>query len=265
VVRALVRDAGRAGPRLGDGVDLAVGDFEDPVSLRRALQGIDAVFLTSADGPRKVEHENAVIDAAAAAGTPKVVKLASIGTRTGAPLSTWDWHGRIVDHLRASRLPHAVLQANFFMSNLFMAADSIRSAGKIFAPAAGARIAMIDPRDVAAAAAAVLTAVPRSSDAEAATHVLSGPEAIGYDDVAAHLSAALGRRIEFVPVPDAAAGAALVEAGMPDWLVEFLPKMFGVLRAGQAAEVTDAVHRLTGRAPRGFATFARDHAAAFAG
>lgn len=260
-VRALVRDPARAGTVLGEQADLVVGDFDHPASVRRALEDADAVFLTSADGPSKVDHENAVIDAARAVGEPRIVKLASIGSATGSPVATWDWHGRITDHLVASGLEHVVLQANFFMSNLAMAADSIRHAGAIFAPAGGARIAMIDPRDVGAAAAAVLA----DRDHAGRTYVLTGPQALTYDDVAAQLSEALGRQVAFVDVPGPASTAALLEAGMPPWLADFLPALFAELRDGAGVDVTDSVHRLTGCAPRSFADFARDHRSLFAG
>ena len=51
-VRALVRDPVRAADELGD-VELAVGDFDDRESLRRALAGVSRVFLTAADGPAR--------------------------------------------------------------------------------------------------------------------------------------------------------------------------------------------------------------------
>jgi uncharacterized protein YbjT (DUF2867 family) len=51
-VRAFVRDPGRAAA-LGPGVDLAVGDFADPASLAAAMEGVDRVFVTSADSPRR--------------------------------------------------------------------------------------------------------------------------------------------------------------------------------------------------------------------
>ena len=68
-----------AGPptTLGD-VELAVGDFDDRESLRRALAGVSRVFLTSADGPDKVAHETALIDAAAELGVDLVVKLSAM-------------------------------------------------------------------------------------------------------------------------------------------------------------------------------------------
>ena len=98
-VRALVRDAAVAAAALGD-VDLAVGDFGDPSSLRRAMHGVDRVFLTSADGPDKVAHESVVIDAAAAGWVQQIVKLSTVHARSGSPLPTFDWHGRIEEPSR---------------------------------------------------------------------------------------------------------------------------------------------------------------------
>ena len=95
------------------------------------------------------------------------------------------------------------------------------------------------------------------------TYVLTGPEPITYDEIARHLSEATGRTIEFVDVPDEAGRQGLVAAGMPDWLVEHVIAVFGLIRSGALEETTDTVHALTGRAPRSFAEFARDHAGLF--
>ncbi len=156
-IRAFVRDPDRAAEKLGDDVELAVGDFSDTSSLHRALEVADHLFLTSADSPQMVEHETAVIEAAAAAGVSRIVKLSTLGAKVGSPLPPFDWHGRIEQHLWRSEVPAVVLRANFYMSNLLGSAESIRQTGKLFAPADGAKIAMIDPRDVAAVAAVVLT------------------------------------------------------------------------------------------------------------
>ena len=50
---------------------------------------------------------------------------------------------------------------------------------------------------------------------------------------------------------------------MPDWMAEQLVILFGILRQGAAAQTTDTVRALTGREPRSFAEFARDHARLF--
>jgi uncharacterized protein YbjT (DUF2867 family) len=260
-VRAFVRDAKRAAAKLGPDIELAVGDFEDPASLRRAMRGIDRLFVTSANGPREVAHETATIDAGAAAWVQRIVKLSAIGAEIGSPLMFSDMHARIEKHLADSPVPSVVLNASDFMSNLFAFADGIRHTGRLVAPAGNARIAMIDPRDVAAAAAAALLDDACDRD----RYVLTGPHAITYSEVAAELSAATGRAITFVDVPDDAARAGLREAGLPSWLADSIVTLYGLLRQGLAAHPTDDVRVLTGRPPRTFAEFAHDHRAAFGG
>ncbi|MGH3734228.1 MAG: SDR family oxidoreductase [Micromonosporaceae bacterium] len=259
-VRAFVRDAARAVEVLGGDVECAVGDFEDMASLRRAMQGVDHLFLSSADGPRKVAHEAAVIDAAAATWVQRTVKLSTIGAGVGSPVGFCDWHGQIEEHLRRSGLPAAVLRSSFYMTNLYASAEAVAGAGKLFAPAGDAKIAMIESRDVAAAAV-LLT----EDGHEGRTYEVTGPDAITYQEVAEQLSAATGRTVEFVDLPGDAAYAAMLDSGAPQWLAENLVALFGMLRDGGGSEVTDTVRALTGHSPRGFAEFARDHAAAFGG
>ncbi len=166
----------------------------------------------------------------------------------------------IEQHLRRSEVPAVVLRPNFYMSNLLGSAETIRQTGKLFAPADGAKIAMIDPRDVAAVAAVVLTT---DIGHEGQTYELTGPEAITYEHIAEELSAATGRLIEFVDVPDEAARQGFLGAGMPDWLVEHLVALFGIIRQGALEQTTDTVHSLSGREPRTFAQFAHEHVGLF--
>jgi uncharacterized protein YbjT (DUF2867 family) len=119
---------------------------------------------------------------------------------------------------------------------------------------------MIDPADVAATAAAVLT----SDGHEGRTYELTGPEPVTFHDVAAQLSEATGRPVQFVPVPDAAALDGLRQAGLPDWLAANIVAVFAMLRQDPAAQVTDAVHALTGRQPRHLSELLTGHAALFA-
>jgi uncharacterized protein YbjT (DUF2867 family) len=259
-VRAFVRDADRARGLFGDAAELAIGDFDDPGSVREALDGVEVVFLSGADDPRRVEWETAAIDAAAAAGVACIVKLSSITAEPGAQVAFWDWHGRVEQHLRTSGIPSVILRSSFFMTNLLAAAGQVAHEGRFFAPAAEARIAMIDPRDVGAAAAAVLTTPGHYGR----TYCLTGPEAITYAQVAAELSGATGRKVEFVDVPGEAARQGMVEAGMPDFVAQQIVSIFAQAREGAAERVTATVESLTGRPARTFAMFARDNAHLFA-
>ncbi len=259
-VRAFVRDPLAAAEKLGDDVELAPGDFEDAASIREALDGVARVFLSSADGPNKVEHEAAVTDACADAGVGLIVKASTLAAHPESPLPRLAWNGHSEAHIRRSGVPWIVLASAFYMTNLLAAADQVRAEGKLLAPAGGGAIHMIDPRDVGAAAAAVLT-----SDGHAGhRYRLTGPEAITYGDVADVLSALAGSPVEYVDVPEDRARQGLIASGMPEWLVQHLVGAFRMIRAGDFADVTGTVEELTGRPPRRFAEFARDHRAVFA-
>jgi uncharacterized protein YbjT (DUF2867 family) len=253
-VRAFVRDTDAARERLGERVELAVGDFADTDSVRRALNGVDRVLLSSGDGPAKVGHEAAVIDAAAAAGVELIAKASTWGADAASPLPGRAYNGRIEDHLRSAGVPAVNLRSSFYMTNLLAAAGQVRAVGRLSAPAGLGAVAMIDPRDVGAVGAAVLT-----SDGHAGRcYELTGPEAITYAQVAEALSAATGRPIAYAHVAPEAAREGLVAAGMPDWLVEHLDGAFERIRRGELAQTTDTVRVLTGREPRTLAQFARD-------
>jgi uncharacterized protein YbjT (DUF2867 family) len=258
-VRAFVRDSDKAAAMLGDGVELVSGDFSNPESMRRALEGVEGVFLACANDPRQVEYETGVIDAAQQAGVTRIVKLSALGAEIGSPIAFWDWHGRIEEHLRASGVSYVMLRPAFNMANLLGSAEGVRHAGSLFAPANGARVAMIYPRDIAAVAAVALA--EETHDGKAYT--LTGPEAITFERVAEELSAVAGRRVEFVAVPDEAARQGMIEQGMPEFVAGQIVAVFGFLRQGAQNRTTDTVRALTGREPRGFAKFARDHAGLF--
>ncbi|MCO1655109.1 NmrA family NAD(P)-binding protein [Pseudonocardia humida] len=258
-VRALVRDPQRAAGIIGPDVELAVGDFADPASLRAALPGVHRVHLACANHPDQVAWETAMIDAAAAAGVGRIVKLSALDARIGSPVAFADAHGRVERHLLAAGVPHVLLKPTFAMTNLLAAADSVRQAGAILLPGSGAKIAMIDPRDVAAVAAVALT----TDGHDGRAYELTGPAAVTFDEVAAQLSTLLDRPVGFVPVPDDAALGQLVGAGAPQWYAAGVVAQFGLLRAGTQADVRDVVRVLTGREPRSLAQFLGEHAAAF--
>jgi uncharacterized protein YbjT (DUF2867 family) len=268
-VRAFVRDRARAAAVLDaavldaavidDRVELAYGDLVDPASIRTALDGVERAFLCTPNHPRQAERETYVIDAAAGAGIGRLVKIGADGTQVGSPVAFWDAHGRIETHLRESGLPAVVLHPSSYTSNLLAAADTIKHTGRLFAPAGDAEVTLVDPRDVAAVAAVVLT----EDGHEGRTYTLTGPDAVTYHQAAQQLSAVIGRPVEYVDVPDPAAREGMIRAGLPDWMADQLVILWGQLRRGAAATPTDVVRVLTGREPRTVAEFVRDHAGAF--
>jgi uncharacterized protein YbjT (DUF2867 family) len=259
-VRAFVRDPDKARGLFGDAVDLALGDFGDSDSVRAALEGVDDLVLSGPDDPRRVRWETSLIDAGIATGVRRIVKLSSIVAEPGAPVAFWDWHGHIERHLQRSSVSAVILRSGPYMSNVLAGAEHVVREGRLYAPAGKARVAMIDPRDVGAAAAAVVSGAVH----DRSTYVLTGPRAITYAQVAGVLSAATGRDIEYIDVPDQQAKQAMIHEGLSDFAAQQVVNVFAMLRNGVAEQVTETVEWLTGRPPRDFAAFALDHARLFA-
>ena len=259
-VRAFVRDPGNSAAMLGDDVELAVGDFGDPESIRAALDGVDGVFLACSNQPRQVEYETRVIDAAGEMGVRRIVKLSALGAQVGSPVAFWDWHARIEYHLRTSGVPSVILRPTFSMANLLASAEAIKYTGKLFAPAGDAGISMVHPQDVAAVASVTLV----EDGHEGATYTLTGPEAITFGQVAGYLWEALGRESEYLNVPDEAALQSMTGQGMPEFAAAQIVTVFGFLRGGAQERTTDTVRAVTGYDARGFADFVSEHAYLFA-
>jgi uncharacterized protein YbjT (DUF2867 family) len=221
------------------------------------LVGVDAVFLACPNVPEQVAYECAVIDAAARTGVERLVKLSARGAAIDSPVAFWDWHARIEQHLAGTGIPAVVLRPSFSMANLLAHLDVVRGAGLLPVPAAEARVAMVDPADVAAAAATALTA----DDAPVGIYELTGPAAIGFAEVAAVLTAVVARLVSYLDVPPDQAVPAMLRSGVPPFAAEQIAAVFAALRAGAQSEVTDDLSRLTGRAAGGLRGFLADHEA----
>lgn len=75
IVRALVRDQAKSDLALKRGAsETVIGDLEDPVSLRKATEGIDAVFhIGPGMAPNEAAMGLALVGAAKAAGARELV------------------------------------------------------------------------------------------------------------------------------------------------------------------------------------------------
>lgn len=262
-VRALVRDRARAKALLPSEVELFEGDLEEPARVQAALDGATRVFC-GVGGPRGtpalVEVERRLIELSAAARVGQYVKVSGIDSRPDSTCKIQRMHGEIEEHLRRSSLGHTILRPSFFFQNLLGMGDAIRQ-GALPVPTGDARSGLIDARDVAEVAAKVLT-----DDVHLGrTYTLTGPASLSHADVAAIVSAKLGRPVAHVDVPPSAFYEAGVGMGLPAWFVDLLTDVFvQVFATGQAARVTDDVSRLLGRSARSCEAFVDDHRALFA-
>lgn len=257
--RALVRDLDKAANLAGEFVDLVRSDLTDPGSLAEAFEGIETAYIVTAVHRDAEQWFDNFFAAANDAGVRRVVKFSGMHADPDSPSEIIRQHGRSDAALRESGLTYTIVRPNSFFQNIFWQADSIRATGQFFLPAGDAKQSQVDVRDLAEATANILT----ESGHDNKIYDLTGPEAISYFDVADTLSDVLGKRVTYVPVPEASAKDAMLQSGMPEWDANALAEIQTLFATGIYGDVTNDLERLLGREPRRFADFARDFATAF--
>jgi uncharacterized protein YbjT (DUF2867 family) len=260
--RALVRDPVKAATIATlPHVEIVQGDMARPETLAPALVGVDRAILISSATPDMQQVQSNFVDAARGAGVRHVVKLSGIAPNLDSPFRFARMHGEIEKKLEASGMAWTQLRPGEFMTVYFRQVPNIVNKGALLLPMEDARIASIDIGDIAEVAAKVLTEPGHESQ----VYSLTGPEALTMTEVAAKLSAAIGKPIRYVNVPPEDARKAQLAAGMPPFLADALFELFSERRKGIEARVWPDSERLLGRRPTSFEQFARSHAAAFRG
>jgi uncharacterized protein YbjT (DUF2867 family) len=263
--RALVRNATKARDELVDNrgapllLEMVVGELDDRDSLRRALAGIEMAFLALGSSLQQVELEQGVIDVAVEVGLAHLVNLSAAAARSDAVASVLRWHAAVESHLAASGVPHTLLKPSTFADVLMLAAPSIRETGRWSGSAPHGHNALIDSADVVDAAVAVLTEPAKRGR----PHVLTGPVALTWPDVADRLTQVLGRPIRYDAVSIEERRAQLEAGGLPPWRVELVLGLDAINRSDLCAKPTDTVQRLTGHPPRTIEEYIERNRAAF--
>jgi uncharacterized protein YbjT (DUF2867 family) len=251
-VRAATR--GGAAPAGAEGVAV---DLDDPAGLGRAFDGVASVFLLLPTGSvDPIARITPAIEAAARARA-RIVFMSAMGVDADENIP----YRRIERLIEGSGSPFAVIRPNWFMDNFHTFWRPGVSAGTIALPAGEGRTSFVDARDIGATAAALLV----SGRHDGTFNDLTGPEALGYAEAAAILSRATGRTIGYQAIDDEAFVAMMTGAGVPEAYARFLASIFHPVREGWTAKVTDAVARITGRAPRTLAAYAADRAGLLTG
>ena len=255
-VRALTR---QTGPQFPWPVDIAVGDLTQPESLDAALEGVDRVFLLWTAPATAVAPAIARI-----ARRPRHVVFLSSPHQTPHPFFQQPnpgarLHRAIERELAVSGVPWTILRPGMFATNaLGFWMPQIRHGDVVRWPYAGASTAPVDVRDVATVAARVLLEATHTGR----DYVLTGPQSLTQAEQVAVIGEAIGRRLHYDELPPAEARRELASTLPPD-ILDLLMNAWAVA-VDRPAWVSHAFGELTGRPPRTFAEWARDHAEAFA-
>lgn len=258
VPRVLVRESYLQDPNWQPpaGMDVVTGDFDDAASLDAALQDIEAVFLVSPVHPEMRNREGAVAAAVARAqSSAHIVKISGLGTRLDSFVDSGRWHAEIESDIKALGLTATCLRPLFFMQNLGFQAAGMRDTGVLRSAVADAGIAMVDARDIAEVAAAVLLG---GTDIEGQAVAVTGARTYTYAEVAAAASVALEREVTFVQQTLEETRTALEKSGQPQWHIDILLQFNEAFTRGWGSGVADTVSTVLRREPRGLADYLQE-------
>lgn len=257
-VRVLVRSESKAQALKQMGVEIVVGDLDQPKTIGPAVEGVDKIYLLTWNGPTQAQQAENVIKAAKQAGKPHIVRHSMWGSEKSRIIKQGN---QVEEAVKSSGLPWTLLKPTFFMQNTMMAAKTIASDGVIYWDMGDGKLGMIDVRDIVDAAFAVLT----GSGHEGKSYILTGPQAISMHEVASTFSKVLGKNVKYVNVPGEAALASMTSMGFPEWIARGYVELSEGFSENFANSATENVATLTGHPARSFEQFARDFAQVFGG
>ena len=249
--RLVVRAPGRA-PSLPL-AEAVQASYDDPDSLRRALTGVESLFLVSAGEDRdRVRLHLGAVDAAVAAGVQNIVYVSFLAAAPDATFTFARDHFATEQHIRATGVTHTFLRNSLYLDLLpsWVGAD-----GVIRGPAGDGRVAWVGRDDIADVAAAVLT----TDGHHGRSYDVTGPTAVTMAEAADVLTGFLGRPVRFEDETLEQARASRAPSGAPDWAIEGWVTSYAAIATGELDVVSDTVGAVAGHPPQTVADFLRDH------
>lgn len=258
-VRALVRKKEKAAQLSETGVDVVIGDLDKPETLSEAFSGIDKAFILTPPSDRAPAQFSNALWAAKQAGVKHVFRLSAFGAGHDAPTINGRHHGLSDSELMASGLSWTIIRPHFFIQNLLMAAEGVIKDSTLYFALGEGRMGMIDIRDIATFVAQLL----KSTGHEGKIYTITGPDSVSMNDVAAALSAMLGREVRYQPVSIKDALEELKTKGADQYTLNVLHDYFKEYSLNWGDVITDEFRNVTGSEPRSLNEALRDNLNSF--
>src|SRR6202167_1857317 len=252
-IRLLVRKEGAPAPK---GFEVAIGDLLDPVSVQKALHGVDKLYLLNAVAPDELTQGLIAYDLAKKLKLKHIVYHSVFRVDRFKDVPHFASKLAIENAMREFDVPFTIIRPNYFSQNDASLKDALTKAGIYPMPLGQAGISAVDIRDIAEAAAIALI----SDGHFGKTYNLNGPDVLSGPKVASIWSRLLGKEIRYLG-DDMDAFEEQMRKRAPSWSAFDIRMMFeGYLERGFIAEDGDleTLTKLLGHAPRRYEDFARE-------
>src|SRR6202161_441830 len=252
-IRLLVRKNDSPMPA---GVEAAIGDLLDPVSVEKAMKGVDKLYLLNAVTPDELTQGLIAYDLAKKCKLSHVVYHSVFRVEHFKDVPHFASKFAIESAIREFDVPFTIIRPNYFFQNDASFKDLLTKLSVYPNPLGLVGISAVDIRDIAAAAAISLM----SDKHFGKTYNVSGPAILSGPKAASIWSKVLGKEIKY-------AGDNLdtfeeqMRKHAPAWAAFDIRMMFqGYLERGFVAEDGDAaiLTKLLGHEPRAYEDFANE-------
>ncbi|TCP66546.1 ergot alkaloid biosynthesis protein [Baia soyae] len=237
-------------PLEGTSIEHVRFDWNDETTYGPALEDVEKVYLVApvlvADPTSQMM---AFLDLALKSGVRRVVLLSSSAVlEDDGPV-----FGKVQRAIRERAPEWAILHPSWFMQNFIQTHAAMINHDGVMITATGgnARVGFVDADDIAEVAVCSLT----DKKPHNTSHVITGPEALSYSEVADIIGSIVAREIKHVDISTEKLRDMMVGVGMPEDYASILAGMEEGIRNGLEDRVTDTVERVTGRAPRSLRDF----------
>jgi uncharacterized protein YbjT (DUF2867 family) len=247
--------------RIPEGARAVVGDLLDPVSVEKALDGADKLYLLNAVTPDELTQGLIAYDLAKKLRLKQVVYHSVFRADRFKDVPHFASKVALEGALHDFNLPFTIIRPNYFHQNDLGLKDPLMQAGIYPMPLGPVGVSSVDIRDIAEASAIALTTVGHNGK----TYNLNGPDVISGPAAASIWSKALGKEIRYAG-HDMDSFEKQMRERAPAWSAFDLRMMFqGYIERGFAAEDGDieTLRKLLGHTPRRYADFADQTARAW--
>jgi uncharacterized protein YbjT (DUF2867 family) len=258
-VRAFVRNPKKALMLKELGVEVVIGDFNEPETLNAALKDVEKALLLSTPDLQQVKLQSNFIKAAKHSGIRHVVKFSALGANLNAPAAILKWHGQTEKQLEETGIPFTHLRPNVFMQNMLRVAQTIATQRIFYDRVGDAKFSLVDVRDIAAVAVKVLT----EEGHEGKVYSITGSKVLSFGEVAEKLSIAIEKKVTYVSVSPEEYKKRILETGVQEWFVDAVNEIYSYYSEGMGMIVTNVVAEVAKKQPISFDQFAKDYAQRF--
>ncbi|MGI9535033.1 MAG: NmrA family NAD(P)-binding protein [Thermodesulfobacteriota bacterium] len=257
-VRALVRDSQSAALLEKMGIKIAEGNLESRDTIRRAINGVQKIFLLTANNPKQVEQEKNLIDVSYEANVKHIVKFSIIGADSNSRCGILKRHSTSEIYLENSKINYTHIRPNLFMQNFLMFANTIKKSGEFYYPLKTARCGFVDVRDVANVIVKILLD-ENHEQYNKRIYTLTGPDLLSCKDVAEIFSTYIHKRVSYINISAEKFIKVLQKFKFKKVIAVDYSNLYSLASEGLFDKKTSDIFYLTNTKPRSFENFVKEN------